>query len=253
MKPESYTTVAAVYEWLVPESMLTPDGAADAYAGIFDELGPDARVLDCAAGTGELAVGLRLKGLDVTATDASDAMIARTRELAAAHGVSLDASVCEWEQLGARGWSSSFDAVWCTGNSLAHAPGRARRRAALGQMAAVLRPGGLLVLTSRNWEFVRGQGSGLKISEELVERGGRRAVVVYGWSLADDWDERHHLDIAVAIVEPTGKIDSHVERLPFWPFRYEDLHADLRAAGLATTVSTYDPGVDRYLVAAKLP
>jgi SAM-dependent methyltransferase len=192
-----------------------------------------------------------MKGLHVTATEANEAMIERTRRLAAARGVALRAAVCGWEQLVEQRWSNSFDAVWCVGNSIAHAPGQAARRAALGQMAGVLRPGGVLVLTSRNWELVRDEVSGLRIGDQLVERDGRRALVVYGWSLADSWDDRHHLDIAVAIVELEGKLSSHVERLAFWPFRYETLDADIRAAGLVTTLSTYDPTVDRYLVAAK--
>jgi SAM-dependent methyltransferase len=253
MTPEPYATLAEVYEWLLPKPMITPEGSAEAYERIVDEVDPDARVLDCAAGAGQLAVGLRLKGFDVTATDASEAMIERTRQLAAAHGVALPTVVCSWEQLVEQGWSSSFDAVWCVGNSLAHAPAQAGRRAALTQMARVLRPGGLLVLTSRNWELVRDEGSGLRIREQLVERHGRRALVVYGWSLADGWNDRHHLDIAVAIVEPMGKVSNHAERLAFWPFRHEDLDADIRAAGLVTTLSTYDPTADQYLVTAKLP
>ena len=120
-------------------------------------------------------------------------------------------------------------------------------------MAAVLRPGGLVVLTSRNWELVRDEGSGLRIGEQLVERTGRSALVVYGWSLADSWDDRHHLDIAVAIIEPGGAVGSHVERLAFWPFRHEDPDADIRTAGLVRTLSTYNPTVDQYLITAKLP
>ena len=57
-----------------------------------------ARVLDCAAGTGPLAVGLALRGFDVVATDASEAMIARTRSLATERGVELPARVCTWEE-----------------------------------------------------------------------------------------------------------------------------------------------------------
>jgi SAM-dependent methyltransferase len=253
MRHKPYATLAEVYEWLVPESMLSPEGSVEAYEPIVAELGPGARVLDCAAGTGELAVGLRLRGFDVTATDASEEMIERARQLAAARGVSLRTALCSWEQLVEHGWSRSFDAVWCVGNALFHAPGQAARRGALRQMAAVLRPGGLLVVSSRNWELVRDEGSGLKIREQLVERGGRRALVVYGWSLAESWHDRHHLDIAVAIIDPTGRVTSHVERLAFWPFRREDLDADIRAAGLVPIVSPYDPAADQYVVTARLP
>jgi hypothetical protein len=91
----------------------------------------------------------------------------------------------------------------------------------------------------------------LQIGDHLIERAGRRALVVYGWSIAESWDDRHDLDIAVAIVEPTGVVSSHVERLAIWPFRHEELDGDLRAAGLIAILSTYDRVVDRYLVVAR--
>jgi len=132
---EPYGTLAEVYDWLVPESLLTPEGSAAAFQG-FVEVEPGARVLDCAAGTGTLAVGLALRGHDVTATDASEAMIERTRALAAERGVEVRARVCRWEDLAAR---EPFDAVFCVGNALTHAAGRAGRRAALRAMTGVLR------------------------------------------------------------------------------------------------------------------
>jgi hypothetical protein len=54
--------LAGVYEWLMRDEMLTPQGSVAAYAGVVGELRPDARVLDCSAGAGHLAVGLALKG-----------------------------------------------------------------------------------------------------------------------------------------------------------------------------------------------
>jgi hypothetical protein len=107
-------------------------------------------------------------------------------------------------------------------------------------------------LTSRNWEVVRDEVCSLRIGEQLVERDGRRALVVYGWSLADS------RTIGTTSISPLpsssrrARLSSHVERLAFWPFRHEDLDADVRAAGLVTTRSTYDP-VDRQLVTARLP
>jgi hypothetical protein len=119
-------------------------------------------------------------------------------------------------------------------------------------MAGVLRPRGLHVLTSRNWELVRDERCGLRTGEQLVERDGRRALVVYGCSLADSWEDQHHLDIAVAISSQRARLSSHVERLASWPLRHEDRHADIRAAGLVTTLSTHEP-VDRWLVTTKPP
>src|SRR3954452_9332184 len=100
-------------------------------------------------------------------------MVARTRSLAAEHGVAVDAHTCTWEELPRPGWDDRFEAVFCVGNSLAHAQGRDGRRLALRAMASVLRPGGKLVLTSRNWELVRGRGSGLSVAAEVIERDGR--------------------------------------------------------------------------------
>jgi SAM-dependent methyltransferase len=253
MPREPYGTLAGVYEWLVPEPLLTPEGSVGAFAEVLEALDPGARVLDCAAGTGQLAVGLRLLGFDVTASDASGAMVERTKRLAADRRVEVPTVACTWEQLVDQGWSNRFDAVFCVGNSITHAPGQTARRTALGQMAAVLRPGGTLVLTSRNWELVRDQGSGLTIAEQLVERHGRRALVVQAWTIADSWDDPHHLDVAVAFINAAGGVTSHTERLAFWPFRHQTLDEDLRAAGLApASSSTYTPDIERYLVTATL-
>src|SRR3954469_19717189 len=94
-----YDTLAPVYDWLVPEPLLTPQGSVEAFADVVAQLPPGARVLDCAAGTGQLAVGLARRGFEVVASDASPAMIERTRALARAHDATLHAHVCAWEDL----------------------------------------------------------------------------------------------------------------------------------------------------------
>ncbi|WP_328475485.1 class I SAM-dependent methyltransferase [Actinoplanes sp. NBC_00393] len=245
---DSYDVLAGVYDWLVPDQLLTPQGSVAAFAEVVDTLGSGARVLDCACGTGQFAVGLALCGFEVVACDASEAMVERTRQLAGQHGVDLVALQCEWEQLTAR---EPFDAVFCIGNSLTHAAGTERRRAALQAMAGVLRPGGLLVVTSRNWERVRAAGSGLQVADRLVERGGERSLVIYSWTLAEDWDDPHFLDVAVAQWDSAGGVTSQGERLTFWPFRAGQLDEDLRAAGLQPESTTYADEADRYRVTAR--
>jgi SAM-dependent methyltransferase len=252
MPAEAYDTLARVYDFLVPEPLLSPQGSVEAFAPFLDPLPPGARALDCAAGTGQLAVGLALRGLEVVASDASPGMVARTRELAARHGAALTAAACRWEDLGDQGWQP-FDAVLCVGNSIAHAEGRPARRDALRAMAGLVRPGGQLVLTSRNWERVRAAGAGLEVAEELTVRDGARGLVIHSWELAEDWDAPHHLDVAVALIGDDGRVTTHAERLPFWPFRHETLDEDLRAADLEAQTTTYEADVDRYLVTARRP
>ena len=253
MNAPAYGTLAAVYEWLVPEALLTPAGSVAAFDTVVGDLRPGSRVLDCAAGTGELAVGLALRGFDVVATDASPAMIERLRALAARHGVDIPAAVRRWDELTPEAFPQPFDAVFCVGNSLAHAAGQAARRAAVASMASVLRPGGPLVLTARNWERERAAGSRLEVGDRLVERGGRRGLVVHGWTIAERWDDRHALEIAVALVGADGAVTTHAERLAFWPFGHETLLDDLRAAALVPDRSTYAEAAERYLVSARRP
>ena len=77
---QPYAVRADVYEWLVPDALLTPERSARAFDAVVDGLPVGSRALDCACGTGQLAVGLALAGFDVTASDVSDAMVRRTRD-----------------------------------------------------------------------------------------------------------------------------------------------------------------------------
>jgi SAM-dependent methyltransferase len=249
MPDRDYDVLADVYDWLVPDALLTPEGSVAAFASAADPLPAAARVLDCAAGTGQLAVGLALRGFDVVAADASGAMIERTLRLARDRGAQVEGVVCAWEELPER-TRGEFDAVFCVGNSLTHAEGRARRRAALAAMSHVLRPDGRLVITSRNWEAVRAAGSGLHVADRLVERDGVRGLVVYAWTIPEALGEPHYFDVAVALLANGDEVTTHRERLRFWPFTHDELDEDLRAAGLAPSSTTYAPDADRYMVTA---
>jgi SAM-dependent methyltransferase len=217
-----YDTLADVYEFLVPEQLLSPAGSFAAFAPWLPP--PPARVLDCACGTGTLAAGLLEAGYETDARDLSPEMVARARALGVA------AEVRAWEDLEP---THAYDAVLCIGNSLPHTPDR---RAALAAMAGALRPGGTLLLTSRNWELEQPAG------EELVERDGRRAVVTRTWTPGTPT----RFEITVAI-DGAPRV---AETLTVWPFTHAELLADLAAAGLTPTDDTYEPTAARYLLAA---
>ena len=246
-----YGALSDVYEWLMPEGKLTPAGSAATFNGLVEQLPPQARVLDCACGTGQLAVGLAALGLDVVATDASAGMVRRTQQLAVQHGVPLPTLRARWDELPDRlDESSPFDLIFCVGNSLAHAEGASARSDALTAMSRLLGRDGRLVVTSRTWELVRARGSRLDVADRLVRRQSRDAVVVYNWQIEQRWDEEHHLEIAVAQVASDGSVLTHCERLSCWPFRQEELVSQLQAVGLAVESSTFDPGAENYTVVA---
>lgn len=245
-----YAELAEVYEWLISDAKVAPSAFAAAFDDVLALLPPHARVLDASCGTGQLAVGLAGLGMQVVATDASAAMVRRTGELADEVGASLRTFRAGWDELPDHLDDASFDMVFCVGNSLHHSEGAQARAAALEAMSRLLRPGGRLVLTSRNWELVRAGGSRLDIRDQLVRRNGRDAVVAYRWEIPERWEQEHHIEIAVARLGADGSVDVCSELLSSWPYRYDDLLTELREAGLTVERSTFDPGADNYTVVA---
>jgi hypothetical protein len=76
--------------------------------------------------------------------------------------------------------------------------------------------------------------------DRLVERAGRKAVVAYSWQIPASWDDEHGLEISVAALRDGDRLQVTSERLALWPFSYGDLQADVEAAGLSVTSSSYD-------------
>jgi SAM-dependent methyltransferase len=245
-----YGALAEVYEWLISDAKLAPAEFAASFDDVLGLLPSNAHVLDCSCGTGQLAVGLAGRGIRVVASDASEAMVRRTAELSEECGASVQTVRADWQQLPDYFADATFDMVFCVGNSLHHAVGASGRVAALESMSRLLRGGGRLVLTSRTWELVRARGSRLEISDRLVRRNGRDAVVVYRWEIAPHWDEEHHIEIAVAQVEPAGSVRVRSELLSCWPYRYDELELELRQVGLRTEMSTFNPQAENYMVVA---
>lgn len=248
----TYEVLADVYEWLVPDEKTTPRGSAAAYADVVASAPRGGRVLDCASGTGTLAVGLAGLGFEVVAADASPQMVRRTQDLSAVHEQPLTALAASWDELPQRLPAAAFDLVFCVGNSLGHAEGEDARLAALSAMKQMLAPNGRLVLHSRNWELVRSLGTRTDVSRRVIRRHGHDAVVVYSWRLAEQWQDEHHLEISVAVLEPDGSIRTQAEVLSLWPYRHQDLLAQLQSLGLRVEEDSFHEQGDNYRVVASL-
>ena len=109
------------------------------------------RVLDAACGTGMHAIAFSRMGMSCAGADLSHAMIEQARTNARDAGVELELQVAGFGGIAAR-FPGPFDAVTCLGNSLPHLPDDASLAAALTDFAALLRPGGLLVIQNRNYD-----------------------------------------------------------------------------------------------------
>jgi SAM-dependent methyltransferase len=124
-------------------------------AGLARAGGRPLRVLDAACGTGMHAIQLARSGFQAAGADLSAGMVARAAQNAAAAGVGVDFRAAGFGGL-ARAFADElpFDALLCLGNSLPHVLTPALLAEALADFRACLRPGGLLLLQSRNFDAV---------------------------------------------------------------------------------------------------
>lgn len=110
-------------------------------------------VLDAACGTGHHAIALAQRGYQTSGADLSADMIAQARQNAAQANGSIQFAVAGLGGLAAA-FDRHFDAAICLGNSLPHLLTQEAVEQALADLAATLRPGGLLVLQNRNYDQV---------------------------------------------------------------------------------------------------
>ena len=172
-----YRDLAGEYHWLFDDDALTAGVAITrpAVADLLRRLGPGSTVLDAACGIGVDAAALARQGFDVQAADGSHAMV----EVAAARfrreGLAIPVRQCLWADLPDT-IDERFDMVLCTGNALVHAAGRDAMVGALTGLRRMARPGGHVVIDSRNWEKLHAERRVVQVANRVRIRGGRRCV-----------------------------------------------------------------------------
>jgi glycine/sarcosine N-methyltransferase len=111
------------------------------------------KVLDVACGTGAHAIALAGDGYEVVGSDLSSGMIARARQIASDQNAKVRFVVAGFEQT-REVVGEGFDAILCLGNSLPHVLTAAALQEALVDWVQCLRPGGILLIQSRNFDNV---------------------------------------------------------------------------------------------------
>src|SRR5260221_1120801 len=97
---------------------------------------------------------------------------------------------CRWADLPAA-TGERFDVVLCVGNSLVHAAGRDAMVQALTGLRRMARPGGHVVIDSRNWEKLHAERQSVQVADRMVTRRGRSCLMFYAWEAPDSLgDER---------------------------------------------------------------
>ena len=110
-------------------------------------------VVDAGCGTGFHSILLARLGVQVTAVDLSEAMLAAVRKRVAGTGLDIRTVASSFEDL-ARHVPTPVDAVFCLGNSLPHLLSQRALHASLSGFAAILRPGGVLFTQTLNYDRI---------------------------------------------------------------------------------------------------
>ncbi|MFQ5490775.1 MAG: class I SAM-dependent methyltransferase [Phycisphaerae bacterium] len=121
-----------------------------------EELGApgEGGLLDAGCGTGRHALALAARGYTVTGIDQSPAMLEVAGRQRGQDGPNPTFAVCSYQQLADR-FGADFDGLYCLGNGLAAAGSESAVRQAIGNFAAVLRPGGKVVAQVLNFPPMR--------------------------------------------------------------------------------------------------
>ena len=112
------------------------------------------KILDTACGTGMHAIALAGAGHHVSAADLFPQMIEKAELNATAAGVKVRFKAAGLGDLSTAFAGEQFDLVLCLGNSLPHLLSEHELVDALLDFAAVLRPGGMLLIQNRNFDAV---------------------------------------------------------------------------------------------------
>lgn len=247
---ENYDALACDYDWLFSDEMLVRGLAIaqPATARLLSQLGSECRVLDAACGTGVDTAVLGRHGLSMWAADKSPTMIDHARQRFAGEGLAIPLLQAEWAQL-PNITEERFDAALCIGNSLVHAAGKNEMVRALMGLRGVLKPGGAIVVDSRNWEKLHSQRPVVQVAENVVVRDGQRCIPLYAWEIPEQFEEEHVAHL-VFVFDDGATVMSREHRVGFRPFTIEQLRERLRAAGLHEIETDFDPQSDRYSIVA---
>ena len=116
--------------------------------------GKSIAILDAACGTGMHAIALAQDGHSVSAADLVPEMVEQARHNARAASADVEFRTAGFGQLESAFGAQRFDLLLCLGNSLPHILSPSALSAALNDFAAVLHPGGILLIQNRNFDTI---------------------------------------------------------------------------------------------------
>jgi SAM-dependent methyltransferase len=187
-----------------------------------------AAVLDCSCGIGTQAIGLALRGYRVTGTDLSPRAAARAAREAAGRNLALRTAAADMRHLPFP--DGRFDAVVCADNSLPHLLTEQDVHAALAEMHRVLRPDGLLLVSTRPYDdLLRDRPASTPPQVHQPVADGDRTVTFQLWHWHEDGE---HYDLEHFQLLPAGgEWRVRVRRATYWALGQDRLTALAAEAG----------------------
>lgn len=134
------------------------------------------------------------------------------------------------------------------GFSVRAADGSAAMVAALTGLRQMARPGGYVVIDSRNWEKLHAEHRIVQVMDRVRVRGGRRCLVLYAWEIPERFDQEHLAHLVFLFQDDSGRVEPREYQLSFRPFTLTDLRKRLGLAGLREVGTDYDEAADRYAI-----
>jgi 2-polyprenyl-3-methyl-5-hydroxy-6-metoxy-1,4-benzoquinol methylase len=157
------------------------------------------RLLDGACGIGTQSIPLAQRGFEVTARDIAPGAIARLRREAASRRLVIDADVCDMRQL-ASSVSGLDDVVLALDNAIPHLLSDGDILSAFRQFREVLRPGGLCVISVRDYDAMERGSTAIHCYGER-SRDGETFRLRQEWT----WEDMTHYQLAFIVERKMAK------------------------------------------------
>jgi SAM-dependent methyltransferase len=183
-------------------------------------------VLDVACGIGTQALGLAALGYKVTASDLAPAALRRAEVEASRRRLPIDFSVADMRAAHEH-HRKSFDVVLCADNSLPHLLTDDDIVRALVQFYQCTSPGGLCIVTVRDYANEVREPLSFK-PYGVRDRGGKRYSLFQVWS----WEERHYdLHFCVVGHDPQEGWQHCMATTRYYAISIDELMQLMRSAG----------------------
>jgi SAM-dependent methyltransferase len=232
MTNQFYAPMAPFYHLVHGDWEASIARQAAALDGIIRERqgqGAPQKLLDVTCGIGTQALGLASLGHDVTASDLSPASIERARAEAYKRGLSIDfhvADMCKVHEA----HDSALDVVYSADNAVTHLLSDELILSALKSFHHALKPGGLCVVTMRDYDKVTKGGSQLH-PFGVRQHDGVNWAVYQVWDWRDDGSDIYDFTMYFTADDGKDELKTHAMRAAFYALSPSRMMALFEEAG----------------------